>query len=262
MKDIIIGAGSVGQALEKILKTKYDIDIFNIVKENKSINVKKYRVMHICFPYDENFIKEVKRYLKLFKPKVVIIHSTIKVGTTQEIIKETRLKTIVHSPIRGQHNNLTYSIKLFSKFIGVDNPNYKFENKNLYCFLQKYFQRIDIHTVIYKNSRLTELSKMLCLFQYGMHNIVANEAQNICNKFELDYNKVVLFWNETYNQGYDRLRLEPKDYHRPLLIPDIKEGFGGNCVYHVNKLLYEQTKNPIIKNILKYGQKKIIKKGK
>ncbi|KKK85589.1 hypothetical protein LCGC14_2771770 [marine sediment metagenome] len=89
-----------------------------------------------------------------------------------------------------------------------------------------------------------------------MHNIVANEAQNICNKFELDYNKVVLFWNETYNQGYDTLRLEPKDYHRPLLIPDIKKGFGGNYIYQVNKLLYEQTKNPIIKNILKYGQKK------
>jgi len=260
MKDIIIGAGSIGQALGKILKTKYDIDIFDI--KNKGIYENKYRVMHICFPYNNNFVKEVKRYLKLFKPKVIIIHSTIKVGTTQKIIKETRLKTIVHSPIRGQHNNLAYSIKLFSKFIGVDNPNYKFENRNLYRFLQKYFQKIDIHTVIYKDSRSTELSKMLCLFQYGMHNIVANEAQNICNKFKLDYNKVVLFWNETYNQGYDTLRLEPKDYHRPLLIPSMKHGWGEHRIYDVNKMLYEQTKNPMIKNILKYGQKEIIKKGK
>ena len=253
MKDIIIGAGSVGQALEKILKTKYDIDIFDI--KNKDIYENEYKVMHICFPYNKNFIKEIKRYLKLFKPKVIIIHSTIKVGTTQKIIKETKLKTIVHSPIRGQHNNLTYSIKLFSKFIGVDNPHYQFENKNLYRFLQKYFEEVNIHTIIYKNSCATELAKMLCLFQYGMHNIVADEAKNICDKFELDYNKVILFWNETYNQGYDTFRLEPKDYHRPLLIPSIKHGWGEHGIYDVNKMLYEQTKNPIIKNILKRGKK-------
>ena len=256
MKDIIIGGGAVGQALKKIFIKKYNIDIFDIINKDKNTYEPKYRVMHICFPYNNRFIKEVKRYIKSFKPRIVIIHSTVKVGTTQKIIKETKFKAVVHSPIRGQHNDLSNSIKLFSKFIGVDNPYYKLKNKNLYHFLQKYFHDVDIHTIIYKDSCLTELAKMLCLFQYGMHNVVADEAKNICNKFELDYNKVVLFWNETYNQGYDVLRKNTKDYHRPLLSPDIKDGFGGNCILPVNKMLYEQTKNKTIKNIIKYGQKK------
>jgi len=254
-QDIIIGKGAVGYALNEIFGFEYDIDIYDI--KDKNIELKnEYNVMHICFPYNKRFIKEVKKYFIKFNPKVIIIHSTVKVGTTQELIDVLKYKSIVHSPIRGQHNQLIDSIKIFTKFIGIDNPNYKIDGKSLRDFVQQYFEKLSIHTVIYEDSRMTELAKMLCLFQYGMHNIVANETKKICKQFDLDYNRTVLFWNETYNQGYDIFRTDFQDYHRPLLNPDIESGFGGTCVFSVNKMLYEQTKNKLIKNILKYGQKK------
>jgi len=254
-KDIIIGGGQVGYALNEILGFEYDIDTYDI--KNHNINFENsYRVMHVCFPYNEKFVKEVKKYFIRFNPKVIIIHSTVKVGTTQKLIEVLKCKSTIHSPVRGQHHQLIDSIKIFTKFIGIDYPNYKVDEISLYDFIQEYFKKVSIHTVIYKNSRMTELAKMLCLFQYGMHNVVANEAKKICKQFNLEYDKTVLFWNETYNQGYDIFRTDFQDYHRPLLNPNIKNGFGGTCVFPVNKMLYEQTKNQLIKNILKYGQKK------
>ncbi len=254
-KDIIIGGGQVGYALNEILGFEYNIDTYDIKNQNKEVG-DNYRIMHVCFPYNKKFITEVKKYFIKFNPKVIIIHSTIKVGTTQKLIEILKYKAITNSPIRGQHNQLIDSIKIFTKFVGIDYPNYKVDGINLYNFIQEYFKKVSIHIVIYKDSRMTELAKMLCLFQYGMHNVVAYEAKKICKKFNLNYDKTVLFWNETYNQGYDIFRTDFQDYHRPLLKPSMENGWGEKGIYESNKMLYEQLKNPMIRQILKYGQKK------
>ena len=253
-KDIIIGFGKIGQALKEVLKSKYKTDIFDIKNPNTLVR-KRYRIIHICFPYNNNFISEVKKYFNKFQPKIIIIHSTVEVGTTQKIIKKLNFKVIVHSPIIGQHDKLPASIRIFTKFLGIDYPSTKIKDDNLSEFLQKYFKELDIHTVIYKDSRLTEIAKMLCLFQYGMHNLVANEAKRMCDQFDLDYNKAVLFWNETYNQGYNTFRTGINNYERPLLIPNIEDGFGNTSIIPVNKMLYKQTKNQMVKQIIKYNNK-------
>lgn len=253
-KDIIIGLGQVGQALKEVLESKYELDTFDIEAPDIPVQ-KQYRIVHICFPYNVKFISQVQKYFRKFKPSIILIHSTVKVGTTQKIIKKLNFRSIIHSPIRGQHNKLPASIRIFTKFLGIDYPLTKIQDNNLSEFLQKYFRELDIHTVVYKDSRLTEMAKMLCSFQYGMYNLVAHEAKRMCDQFGLDYSKTVLFWNETYNQGYSTFRTGVHDYRRSILIPDIKNGFGGDCIIPINKILYEQTKNPMIKQIIKYGQR-------
>ena len=253
-KDIIIGLGQVGQALKEVLESKYKLDTFDI-KDLDIPTQERYRIAHICFPYNVKFIAQVQKYFRQFRPSVILIHSTLQVGTTQKIIKKLNFKSIVHTPIRGQHDQLPACIKVFTKFLGIDYPLIKIQDNSLSEFLQKYFKELDIHTVVYKNSRLTEMAKMLCLFQYGMHNLVAHESKKMCDQLGLDYNKTMLFWNETYNQGYNVFRTDVRDYKRSILIPNIEDGFGRSCIIPINKMLYNQTKNPMIKQIIKYGQR-------
>lgn len=95
-KTMIVGYGEIGQSLCKVLNKKYSIDIIDI---NIEPNVSGVDVMHVCFPYSKNFIKEVKRYRKKYKPNYIIIHSTVKIGTAKKC-------KAYYSPVRGIHPHL------------------------------------------------------------------------------------------------------------------------------------------------------------
>lgn len=92
----VIGVGEVGNAIAEILSAKFAVykkDIsFNEIENNKIA------FLHICFPFNENFVSLVVKEINLYKPKLTIIHSTIAVGTIRKIFKKTKLP-IVHSPI-------------------------------------------------------------------------------------------------------------------------------------------------------------------
>jgi hypothetical protein len=57
----------------------------------------------------------VKIYKESFDSNIVIIHSTVSVGTTKKCGDD-----FVHSPIRGKHLNLEEGIKTFTKFFSGD----------------------------------------------------------------------------------------------------------------------------------------------
>ena len=105
MNSLIIGKGEVGTALWKILRKKYSTYITD--KTDKQLDIE---IIHICFPYSKNFIKEVKRYRELFEPLYIVIHSTVPVGTSFEC-------GAYHSPIRGVHPNLEEGIRTFVKYL-------------------------------------------------------------------------------------------------------------------------------------------------
>ena len=119
---LVVGNGEVGQAMFKVLqlregdKTVKATDIKD--PDFNNVLVDGAKILHICFPYSENFIKNVKFYVNLTKANFVIIHSTIQVGTTDELRKTLPIPA-VHSPVQGQHSNLTEHILYFDKFIGT-----------------------------------------------------------------------------------------------------------------------------------------------
>ena len=103
----ILGYGEVGQAIAKFYKNPLIKDL------NKDDGLNGVEILHICFPWSNNFVKIVKKEIKKIKPKLTIIHSTIAPGTTKKIGG-----MVVHSPIRGMHPRLFKGIKTFVKYIG------------------------------------------------------------------------------------------------------------------------------------------------
>ena len=110
MKHLVIGTGEVGTAISKIFQC-------DIVGKVESFNSNfRFDIIHICFPYSEDFIDEVKRYQELYKVKYTIIHSTVPVGTSRKL-------NAIHSPILGIHPYLEESIKTFTKYLGGENAS-------------------------------------------------------------------------------------------------------------------------------------------
>lgn len=214
MKTLIIGKGEIGQALYNILQEIYPVQIRG--RENLEANPE---ILHICYPYDEEFIKQTRGYIDFYKPQFTIIHSTVPVGITRQIGSN-----IYHSPVRGVHPNLEKGLKTFTKYIG---GQYNYH-------LDKYFLDVGIQCSFLSNSETTEALKLWDTLQYGLMIMIQKEIYQWCKENNLNFNEVYTYPNQTYNKGYKQLDMEY--VNRPIL-KQINGKIGGHCIVPNAKLL-------------------------
>lgn len=221
MKSLIIGMGEVGSALYQILEKYYPTQTYD-KRSNKNITTSKYDLLHICFPYSNNYIPEVKKYQKRFKPQYTIIHSTVPVGTSRKC-------NALHSPIRGVHPNLIPSLLMFPKFIGGS------EASNV----ADYFRRADIKVILCDKQETTEIGKLLDTEYYRACIEFTKKAKEFCNQYKVNFHEAYTLFNQTYNESFTNLG--HPEFVRPVLQPIMKE-IGGHCVIPNSKLIKKEKK--------------------
>lgn len=236
MKNVaIVGLGEIGKPIKQIEEEAGNkIFIFEINNADKPESID---VMHICIPYGKEFEYIVENYIKSYNPKLTIIHSTVKIGTTKKIQEETE-KLVVHSPIRGIHPNLYEGIKTFTKYVGGDDESCKEAIKHL--------KSLELEPIKLGCSKTTELAKILSTTYYGWNILFAKEAQRLCTYYDLDYDKIYSHPNTTYNEGYNKLG--KKNVIRPVLIPPINK-IGGHCITQNVELLPNLKLKQIFKQL-------------
>lgn len=208
-KNLIIGAGEIGKSLYEVFKPHHE----TYIRDMENLEVDGIEVLNICYPYSKNFVKITKDYIKQYKPKVVIIHSTVKPGTA-------KLLKAVHSPCHGKHPNLVEGIKTFVKYVGGDNIF------SVYL-ADKFLKQAGIKTKLVSNSKTSELSKIFCTSYYGWNILFMKEVAKICEKEGVPFQEVYIDWNWLYNIGYEKLG--SPHFRRPVLEP-IDGKIGGHCV--------------------------------
>lgn len=214
MRAIIVGNGEVGKSLYEVLKDHHEIAIRGI----EEVKLPETEILNICFPYvnAREFKKYVRRYQKMYRPLVTIIHSTVPVGTCRKL-------KAVHSPIHGKHPHLAEGIRTFVKYVGGGDP-----------LAVKFLKDAGIKTKVVGLEE-SELSKILCTTNYGWQIIFMKEVKRICDELKLNFDEVY-GWNKYYNEGYEALGMG--QFHRPVLA--YTEGkIGGHCVIPNCKFLYD-----------------------
>lgn len=220
MSNLVVGKGEIGTALMKLLNCDGHDPIKNLHAKGK------YDVIHIAFPYYEGFISNVRFYQEYFEAKLVIIHSTVPVGTSKKL-------GAVHSPCRGQHPNLFQGLLRFVKFFGGKNS----------IKAAKIFSKLGIKTYFTKDSNNTEAMKLWDTTQYGVNILLEKEIHEYCVKNKLDFNVVYTEANKTYNRGYGRLRhTEYKKY----VLKHVDGPIGGHCVVNNARLLDSKSAKAIL----------------
>ncbi|MDD4332552.1 MAG: hypothetical protein PHT51_00365 [Patescibacteria group bacterium] len=229
----VLGFGEVGKAVAQFYKNPL------IGDKGKNEFIVGMDFLHVCIPYSKEFVGEVLKIIRKFHPKYVVIHSTVAVGTTRKIGKE--FKNIAHSPIRGVHPNLHKGIKTFVKYVGSD------DNKTAQV-VSKHFRNLGMKVLACKDSRATELGKLLDTTYYGSCISFHHYAFKLCQKLNLDFDIVMKDFNTTYNEGYKKLG--KKNVIRPVLFPP-QGKIGGHCVVSNAKILKKQFgDNTVLKCIL------------
>lgn len=237
----ILGLGEVGSAIKKLVEKKHSV--FTKDREDKDFGCAQLNVLHICIPYDDNFVKTIVEIIRKYRPTLTLIESTVAPGTTDFISK--KVKTLLcHSPIRGVHPNLYKGIKTFVKYIG---PTSKKSGR----MAKKYYQELGLTTEIFQNAIATEVAKIMDTTYYGWNILFEKEMYNICKKYNAPFDESYTKWNITYNIGYSKLGM----HHvvRPVL-KHMEGKIGGHCVISNCKILEKKVTNIVSKIILKSNQ--------
>lgn len=221
MKTLIVGCGEIGKSLQSVLSKEYDVSMYDI-KEGSNLDdyiQDEFEILHICFPYSNNFILFVQEYQKIFKPKYTVIHSTVPCGTN-------RILGSISSPVVGIHPNLGKSLKTFTKFIGGEKASE----------VANYFRRAGIKVYLTDKQETTELCKIQSTTFYSLCIEFFKDMKNQCNQLDVPFEFWTL-WNQNYNQGYKELGCS--EYTRPNLVP-IMTRQKGHCTLPNLELLDTQ----------------------
>ena len=236
MTDIVLGMGEVGETLFHLLEERnidsigIDVDSSKCKNYSKNDHIKNPEYLHVCLPGElSEFMDITLNWInKIEGLKVVLVHSTVKPGTTKKIQEKSKIP-VLFSPIRGVHKRFLDDIKKYTKFISSDKENI---DPKIKLDLEKRFKKIDWMST----TKTAELAKILVdTTYYGWLINYAQITKMICEKEGIDFDEMWKFADEIHeNLG-----------NRPKMYPGI---IGGHCVIpNLNLIEYENM--DIIKKI-------------
>jgi len=236
MTDIVLGMGEVGETLFHLLEERnidsigIDVDSSKCKNYSKNDHIKNPEYLHVCLPGElSEFTDITLNWInKIEGLEVVLVHSTVKPGTTKKIQEKSKIP-ILFSPVRGVHKRFLDDIKKYTKFISSDKENI---DPKIKLDLEKRFKKIDWMST----TKTAELAKILVdTTYYGWLINYAQITKMICEKEGIDFDEMWKFADEIHeNLG-----------NRPKMYPGI---IGGHCVIpNLNLIEYENME--IIKKI-------------
>jgi UDP-N-acetyl-D-mannosaminuronate dehydrogenase len=248
-KVLVIGLGEIGQALFELLKeedsfTVYGLDLdqtkMRAAGQDRNKLPNKVDTVHICLPCKTQgkFVDTVAKYAKQFKPKLMIINSTVPPGTTKKI-QQTCTCLVAHSPVRGVHKSaehMKWEMKRWTKYVGG-------ADETAAEAARKHFEKMHLNVKTLKSCTETELAKLFETTYRAWMIACFQEMHRISRTSKADFDDVVDFLEDTH-----RVRLD-----RPIMFP----GFiGGHCLIPNTELLLQSYDSEFLRLILKSNKKR------
>jgi len=242
---LIIGLGEIGHTLFALLNEQkksfsvYGLDLdegkMRQLDQNRSHLPNQVDTLHVCLPCasQESFVEVVVGYVKEFKPKLVIVNSTVPPGTTLKVAAKCKC-LIAHSPSRGVHKNaehMIWEMKRWTKYVGGADAAAAEAAK-------AHFEKLGLKVKVLKGCTETELAKLFETTYRAWMIACFQEMHRISRAFGADFNETVDFLEDTHRQRFDR----------PVMFPGV---IGGHCLIPNTKLLLDVYDSEFLRLILK-----------
>lgn len=211
-RSIIIGMGEVGTALHEVLSSVHKVYQYDLKDLNRMLPGGAMDVLHICLPYSDTFVDDVRIYQQRVVPEYTVIHSTVPVGTT-------RLLHAHYSPVRGVHPHLAEFMRRGVTYLAPE-PTQELRD----YFLEASFQLRSYPTPTLEE---TEAGKLWSLAAFAWSIMLEKEIHAYCEQRGLDASVVYRDFTHTYNEMYQELGMP--NVVRPVL-NHVPGPIGGHCV--------------------------------
>lgn len=219
MKNLIIGAGEVGTGLHQIFSKAHQTFIRDIDRrEDDPVEIE---ILHIAYPDSDRFTDFTRNYIERYLPKLTVIHSSVKPGTTAGLARTFR---IIHSPVRGRQPHLAKEMLSYPKYVAGRN----IEDLDLAA---DFLKACNWPVVRIDNPTSTELLKLVSNVHMGLEIAWRQEVGRMLKQFKVDEEDYV-HWEQTYMVGY--ILNNQTHLIRPQMKPD---AIGGHCILECTALL-------------------------
>ena len=223
-KDVVAGLGEIGLPIFKIISKSFDVEGFDInpdliPKSKKNLKAHKTRFLHICIPFNTQFIKNVLNLNKKFLPESIIIHSTIKPKTTKNLQQKISVP-VIYSATRGVHKRMINDLKRYTKFFALDDEiqNSKLISRQYVSLMHK----SGIKTQKISTPLTLELGKILCdTSYYGWLINFAQITKIISDKHNVDFDEMWTFADEIHKFLGNRPKMFPGFISGHCVIPNL-----------------------------------------
>ena len=230
MKIGIVGQRYVGTAIKIGFESYYDLETYDKFDSSKSTcNLKRLvdicDVIFVCVPTPmdkdgschtgivEEVISEINHNSN--KSQIVVIKSTVSPGTTERMNKKYKKVSVIFNPEFLTEANFIEDFKNQTRIILGGTRKGTNKLRQVYS---KVFPKAHI---IKTHSTIAELVKYMTNSYLATKVSFANEMYEICEKFDMDYDKVV-----EYATLDERLGVT----HWSVPGPDGELGYGGHCL--------------------------------
>ena len=233
MKIGIIGQGFVGTAVREGLKDYHTINTFDLVQDCSCDTVGELidnsNIIFVCVPTPmkkdgscdtrivEGVVKDINNVcnVRKYKNKIIAIKSTIPPGTTNILNKENEYISVIFNPEFLTEANFIEDFKNQTRIILGGT------RKGTNVLRQVYSKVFPTAHIIKTGSITAEMVKYMTNAYLATKVSFSNEIKQICDKLDIDYDKVV---------EYAILDERLGKTHLGVPGPDGDCGFGGHCL--------------------------------
>ena len=247
---LILGLGEIGHTLfalyseaeENFAVYGLDLDMEKMksLNQNKEAIPAKIDTLQVCLPCGspEKFADIVKGYSEQYKPKLVIINSTVPPGTTLKVAASCKC-LVAHSPSRGVHiteEHMIWEMKRWSKYVGGADAAASKAAK-------LHFEKMGLKVKVLKSCRETELAKLFETTYRAWMIACFQEMHRISRAFDAEFDEAVDFLADTHKERLDR----------PIMFPGV---IGGHCLIPNTELLLKSYDSDFLRLILASNEKR------
>ena len=228
----IVGGGFVGGAMYENFKGVFDVHVWDINEEKRTIKtfesfVDWADIIFVCVPTpmkesgecDTSIVEDViANIAKLDRRKYVVIKSTVTPGTTEHLAE-------LHNMVIGFNPEFLTEANAYNDFrhqpliiLGADDNGIGTIMAQIYY---EFNAKVDnVAHVIQRTTKEAELFKYLANCFLATKVIFANEFKILCDKVNVDYGRIAEVAMLDKRLGHTHWRVPG---------PDGKLGFGGSC---------------------------------
>ena len=240
---VIVGMGVVGSALYNLaMRSRYrvygiDIDPRKSVNRIDEVPRGSGVALHVAYPYSPQFIDSLCHYAEVLRPEMIVIHSTVKPGTSIEIYKRVK-RVVAYSPVRGYHRCMDKHISWWSKWVAVLPP--QAVDEVVEHLKELGFQRIRTCS----DPTSLELAKLWETVLRAILIASWQELHRIARMLGADISVVMEFVGEVHRVLGDR----------PIMYPGI---IGGHCLIPNTEILNSVRRSKLFEFVLESNAKRV-----
>ncbi len=183
---LVLGLGEVGRPLLEVLRRAHRVEGIDLPPSDAPSHV---AFMHVCYPAEiQDFIGVTRAYIARYNPAVVVIHSTVPVGTTRAVQGNLAVP-VVHSPVRGKHARMRDELLRYVKFIGATDANAA-------ARVARHFEAAGMRTHQFSSPEASELAKLTETTYLGLLVAFAQDVDRMARHVGVAYEEIAEFYKE------------------------------------------------------------------